>query len=116
MTPAEQMLRALNRLCRWRTILAGWQLGTRPDTDPETQAVRDHREATLALRAEVSAVVNLLIMKGVCTQDEYMEQVAGEADYYNRQLEEKFPGAKASDSGMEIDVAQAREWMSKFPE
>jgi hypothetical protein len=31
----------LNRLCKWRAILAGRHLGTRPDTDPQCQAMRD---------------------------------------------------------------------------
>src|SRR5438067_1656730 len=38
---------ALNRLTKWRSVFCGWQLGTRSSTDPEAQAVRDHREATM---------------------------------------------------------------------
>lgn len=111
----SDMNRALNRLCKWRTILAGWQLGTRPDTDPETQAVRDHRDATLILRAEVSALVALLVDKGVFTPHEFEKQVAEEADYHSKQLEEQFPGAKATDSGMDIDLQRAIAWMKDFP-
>jgi hypothetical protein len=40
---------ALERLAKWRTLFAGWQLGTRPKGEPESDAVRDHREATLML-------------------------------------------------------------------
>lgn len=50
---------ALNRLAKWRTVFAGWQLGTRARGDPESDAVRDHREATIMLRAEVNALTAL---------------------------------------------------------
>jgi hypothetical protein len=40
---------ALNRLCKWRAIFAGWQLGTRAKGDPESDAVRDHREVTILI-------------------------------------------------------------------
>jgi hypothetical protein len=48
MSPLEEKLfLALNRIAKWRTILAGWQLGTKPKGDPTCDAVRDHREATI---------------------------------------------------------------------
>jgi hypothetical protein len=47
---------ALNRLAKWRAVLAGWQLGTRPKGDSECDAVRDQRELLLILRAEVNAI------------------------------------------------------------
>lgn len=103
----------LNVLAKWRTIFAGWQLGTRPKGDPEADAVRDHREATLIMRAEVSALAAILIKKGVCTQAEWDEQVAIEADAYNEMLSRRFPGAVAFDGGMKIDQ-RAAEWMSKW--
>ena len=39
---AKRTMRALNVLAKWRTLLAGWQLGTRPKGDPECDAVSDH--------------------------------------------------------------------------
>ena len=54
---------ALNRLCKWRAIFAGWQLGTRAKGDPESDAVRDHREVTILLRAEASAMTGLLLFR-----------------------------------------------------
>lgn len=47
--------RRLEKLGKWRSLFAGWQLGTRLDNDPECQAVRDHREVTMLLRTEVNA-------------------------------------------------------------
>ena len=102
---------ALNRLCKWRSVFAGWQLGTRTDTDPEARAVRDHREVTILLRAEVSALVALLIEKGVFTVEEFNQQCIVEAEHLERAYEKKFPGFKATDSGMLGDVATLRETM-----
>lgn len=110
--PAQsRMVAALNRLTKWRSIFAGWQLGTRPDSDPECQAVRDHRDATLVLRVEVTAVTALLLRKGVFTMDELAEQTATEADALSEALAVRFPGVRATDSGLTMDLARVREWM-----
>lgn len=111
----NSLFTALNRLAKWRAIFAGWQLGTRVESDPECQAVRDHREITLMLRVEVIALVTLLVDKGVITTKEWdvyreLEVAKQEAD-----LEERFPGAEATDFGMSIDLERAEAWMSKFP-
>lgn len=92
----------LNRLGKWRSVLAGWQLGTRADTDAECQAVRDHREATLMLRAEVNALTQLLVAKGVFTEEEHYRQVSEECRLLCKAMERRFPGARAIDIGMEI--------------
>lgn len=114
MTAPERSIKALNRLCKWRMILCGWQIGTRSDTDPTAQAIRDHINTTLCLRAEVSALTNLLIAKKVFTEDEFHTALTTEADYLCQAYERKFPGAEATDNGMKID-SRASEWMSKFP-
>ena len=106
---------ALNRLAKWRTILAGWQLGTRAKGDPVCDAVRDHREATLMLRADVDALTDLLIAKGIFTTEEYLRAVADAAEMCNHQLEQRFPGVRATEQGIELDRDKARPWMSKFP-
>jgi hypothetical protein len=111
-TPGEK---ALNRLAKWRSILTGWQLGTRERGDPTSEAVRDHREVTLLLRAEVNALCMLMIKKGVFTQDEWDAQLVDDAQHLERQMELKFPGARAGDDGMHIDFALAQPWLSKFP-
>src|SRR5258707_10424244 len=64
----QRMLAALNRLTKWRTHYAGWQLGTRAKGDPESDAVRDHRELTMLLRVELTALTGLLMRKGVIAQ------------------------------------------------
>lgn len=113
--PYETMMTALNRLSKWRFIFASWQLGTRSATDPVAQAVRDHREVTLILRAEVSALVNMLVKQYAINRNDYMLEVAKEAELLSKQLEERFPGAKPSDIGMEMETERVIPWMSKFP-
>lgn len=104
----------IERYCKWRTILTGWQLGTRPKGDPEADALRDHREQSLLLRAEVSAVATLLIEKGIFTADEFTEQVGVEADAYSEMLERRFPGFKATEHGISIDTAEGAETMRRM--
>lgn len=96
--------RALNRLAKWRTVFAGWQLGTRPDSDPECQAVRDTAEARLVMRAELNALVALLQREGVIGPLAYEEQLEVEAERLCQVLEARFPGFEATDLGMKIDV------------
>jgi hypothetical protein len=99
----------MERLGKWRTVFCGWQLGTRAKGDPEADAVRDHREATMMLRAEVSAMSQLLVRKGVFTPLEYTDQVHEEARLLCRMYERKFPGFKATDDGLTIDATIAKD-------
>lgn len=101
---------ALNRLAKWRAVFAGWQLGTRSSGDPECQAVRDHREATIMLRAEVSALVLLLVDAGVFTGDQWTEALETEANRLSEDYARRFPGMTATDDGIQYD-ARALETM-----
>jgi len=91
---------AVEKLAKWRSVFAGWQLGTRPKDDAECQAVRDHREVTMLLRAEVNALTTLLISKKVCTQQEFSDMVGMEATLLDKQYEEKFPGFSTTLEGV----------------
>lgn len=99
----ERTMQALNVLAKWRTLFTGWQLGTRPKGDPEGDAVRDHREATIMLRAEISAFTALLREKGVFTDDEWLAALEREAELLNQDYARRFPGVTASDSGLTFD-------------
>jgi len=114
---ARRLDRALNRLAKWRAVYAGWQLGTRPKGDGEAQAVRDHREVTLMLRAEVTTLTGLLVRKGVLTEEELQVALAEEADQLSKDLEGKFPGMQATDDGIVLDPEIARTTMAEkgFP-
>lgn len=102
----------IERLGMWRTVFAGWQLGTRAKGDPESDAVRDHREATMMMRAEMNALSVLLIRKNVFTAEELTAQVHEECKHLCQQYERKFPGFKATDYGMEINTTIAKDTMA----
>jgi hypothetical protein len=106
---------ALERLAKWRSVFAGWQLGTRVRDDPESQAVRDHREATLILRAEVSALVRLLIEKKVITLADFDAILKDEALILSDSLAERFPGIKATDQGITYDRRAAETMKGWLP-
>lgn len=107
---SEAYMKSLNRLAKWRSVFAGWQLGTRPSSDPECQAVRDHREVSLILRAEVSALVGLLVKKGVFTKEEFSIALGDEADMADADLQRRFPGISSTEHGMQFD-SRAQETM-----
>lgn len=108
---SQRVFIATNRLAKWRSVFAAWQLGTRSDDDPECRAVKDHREVTILLRAEASALAHILITKGVCTIEEFNEQVIEEADHLNGEYAKKFPGMEATEHGIAYDLSKARETM-----
>lgn len=103
--------RALNRLAKWRSVLAGWQLGTRPKGDPECDAVRDLRELQLLMRAELNALTGLLVEKGIFTTEEWDAALAKEADLLSEEYAQRFPGFRATDVGLEMDLKVAGETM-----
>lgn len=105
---------ALNRVAKWRTLLTGWQLGTRVKGDPEGDAVRDLQEARLLLRVEVSALAGLLIKKGVFTAFEWTEQLAFEAEALEALMEKRFPGIRATVDGLTIDLPAGMETMRRY--
>lgn len=111
MSVQQETFRKMNRLAKWRSVFAGWQLGTRADTDPECQAVRDHREATLLQRVELTALTGLLLKKGVLTEEEIYAAFGVEADLLNQDLANRFPGFTATDHGMDVDPATAAQTM-----
>jgi hypothetical protein len=104
-------LQALNRLAKWRSVFAGWQLGTRGRCRTGCQAVRDHREVTILLRAEVNALTGLLIAKGIFTAEEFAAKLDDEADALSAMYERKFPGMRATDDGIHYSMPEVFETM-----
>jgi hypothetical protein len=113
-TTSEELSRLLNKLCKWRTFFASWQLGSRVFSDGECKAVKDHREQTLLLRVEVSALIGLLISKGVITEAEFQDAVAAEAKRYDHALEERFPGWRSTSHGMHMKMPEAMETATHY--
>lgn len=104
----------LNKLAKWRSVFAGWQLGTRTTEDPESNAVRDHREVTILLRAEVSALVGVLVKRGVFSLAEYNAALAAEAVELDRDYEKFFPGFRTMSNGVDLTLPQAAETMKRM--
>ncbi len=103
MNMQQRSVAAMQRLAKWRTVLAGWQLGTRPKGDPECDAVRDHREVTLVSRADLNALLELCLAKGLFSIDEWNNAVWKEADQLNKDYEQRFPGIRATEDGITFD-------------
>lgn len=101
----------MNRLTHWRSVLTGWQLGTRPVGDPEGDAVRDHREATLVLRSEVSGLTRILHDRLGVPMDQIENAIADEADWLDEKMAARFPGFRSTDQGLQIDATKAADTM-----
>ena len=112
----ERMLAALNRLTKWRAHYSGWQLGTRAKGDPESDAVRDHRELTMLLRVELTALTGLLMRKGVITQAEFQAALEREADALAGDYAARWPGVQATGDGLTYDLETIRKagWMANW--
>ena len=121
---SERSYRVLNKLAKWRLVFAGWQLGTRSSQDGEAKAVKHHRELSIFLRAESSALTGLLIRKGVFTAEEFTEQMIAEAIHLDAEYEKLFPGFRTEmdeatgDEGVHLELPLAAETMRKlnFPQ
>lgn len=108
---ARRATRASTLLGKWRTWFASWQVGTRPEGDGEIRAIKDHREATMLLRAEVNALTRLMLEKGVVSQVELTQAFADEYEALNAAYAARFPGIEATEHGLAMDVAKARDLM-----
>jgi len=105
---------ALNKATKWRKFFASWQLGTRPFADGEYRAVADQRELLILLRVEMSALADVLLRKGVITQDEFQAALEREARTLDHAYQEKYPGFSTSQAGLHLKLPQARETMKQL--
>lgn len=106
---AQAYNQATQRLCKWRSVFIGWMLGTVPEGTPGLKAHKDRVDAQLMHRVEINALTALLIKKGVFSTEEFMAQIVEECGYKQRELEELFPGYKATDIGISVEPATAAE-------
>lgn len=113
----QTMMLALNKLAKWRTVFASWFFGTRSDTDQQCKAFKDLVERTLVLRVELTALNRLLIEKGIFAHYEIMEVITDEAAELEKMLEVQFPGFRATQSGIKMDLREihARGTMTGWP-
>lgn len=101
--------RATQRLCKWRTVFIGWMYGTVADGTPGLKAHKDRVDAQIMHRVEINALTALLIHKGVFTREEFMVQLVEECGHKEHEYEEMFPGYKANDDGLSIDLKLVQE-------
>ncbi len=106
----------INRLGKWRSVLVGRLLGSRPDTDPQTIGYRRLVDQLHLRDLECAALIYLLIDKKVLTADEIKAEMQRKAQELCQQYQQEFPGFRASDIGMDIDVARAMETTKGWPE
>jgi len=111
MRTPEQVNRIVNKLCKWRRFFCGWQLGTRLENDPEAKAISNHRELSILLRIEVSALAALCIEKDVFTPEEFTNAVGREAEFLDANYQRSYPGFKSSDSGMVMTMPACADTM-----
>lgn len=109
---------ALQKLCKWRAVLAGWHIGSRTLSaadgyaSPGVPAMRDLMDKWLVMRAENSAIASLLIKKGVFTATEFTKELNVEAQLLDTEMERLFPGLRTTLDGVAIyDLDMARETM-----
>lgn len=112
---ADRMMEALNRVCRWRRVFTGKMLGTNVDSDPHTVGMNELQEARIIMRVELTALAGLMLRKGLITQDEFTAAIEAEANQLNEDYEKRFPGFKATDDGMRMDMPLAAETMKSQP-
>jgi hypothetical protein len=106
------MIDPLNKLCKWRMVLAGWHAGTRSMQEPGTKAMRDLMDKFLIARCESSALAALLIAKGVFTEQEFTDQIQQEARHLDQIYEQLFQGMRTSEDGVVFyDIKKANETM-----
>lgn len=96
-----------NRVTKWRTTFASWQLGTRLPDDPELQAVKHQREAQILLRAEVNALTALMIEAGITTSLAFTQQLILELQHLDKGYEKLFPGFSSTEDGMAMKLPEA---------
>jgi hypothetical protein len=105
----------LNRLCKWRMVLAGWIGGTRTLHEDGTKGLRDLMDKFLMARCEGSAFAALAIKKGLFSAEEFRVQLDKEADYLNTVYERLFPGFKTTNEGIVIyDFDLANDTMKRL--
>ena len=98
----NQYTKLLAKVMNWKVIFSQWQLGTRDSVNGENRALQDHRESTMKTRIELGGLIELLIEKHIIRREDLLEEQIEVASRLNQSLEVKFPGAVATEDGMEI--------------
>lgn len=109
---------ALSKLCKWRSLLTGWHLGPLPAKAPGVQAMRSMQDFRLIIQAEVAAVMNLLVLKGLVTEAEMNHAIAAAAGELDEIMAAQFRGYRTTPEGLEVfdlEMAQGTSQTLGFP-
>ena len=109
----DDLDRALNRVTKWRSILTGRILGTKPITDSPTQGFRDLFDKVILLRVEVTALTGLMLEKRVFTEHELRDALTEAADNLSAMYALEWPGITATDDGIHIDLPLGAETLAR---
>lgn len=101
MKASERASVALDRVCKWRTILAGRVWGTSAKT-PQAKGRTDIFERLIILRVELNALTALLLESGVIPEERYLNAIERAAIDLDNAYAEHFPGIRSSATGMVI--------------
>ena len=85
--------------------------------DDAGAGLREILDTRLVLRAKVNAITGLCLDRGVFTAADFDAQLAEEADDLARALSARYPGWRATDDGLIMDMPAAAETMTRegFP-
>lgn len=101
----------LNILCKWRQAYV--MMATSGPRGFQ-RYVRDNVDGKLLMRAELTAVANLLIQKGIITEVELFAQMEVEAEQLSVEHEKFFPGFSASSLGLTLNNPAAGQTISSW--
>lgn len=121
MTTEELYREALEKLAKWRSVYAGWRLGTRLSNDGESKYTRDLHEQILILRADCSALAFLvrdaLVATGMseaAAHEKLQERMLQEVTELDRLQSLKFPGMSSTPDGISYKLPEARDTMTRL--
>lgn len=88
-------------------IYVGRITGTVPSTNGAYKTLISLIERSLFMRAELNALVFLLLKKGVFKEDEWVKQLEEEMEHYFGEISKEFPEVEFDDWGMTVKDIKA---------
>lgn len=96
----EMYQKAMNRVVKWAGFFTRWQLSKYTKDDPQVRALEKINQARIVARIEMNAIVKLMLLKGVITQDEFYQQMIEEAADFDRGMMQEYRGFHVTDTGV----------------
>lgn len=112
---AKRCRAAYEKLGKWRLAFMARMLGTVPREDKRFVPYKDLFENLIFRRAEINALAKVLIDKQVVTPVEWLNYMTEEAKLFDEDLEKVFPGYKATEFGLDVDLDVAGPMIAKWP-